>query len=480
MEHLTHHGAGAHPVLHHIAAVDLQHPHCIAAMDRQIAHPLLEGLYLPPAGQHRPVLGVGVQIGVFQPAQPPQKGGAVLSQRPQGGRVPLRQRGVVDGHQAGRPLYQCVGRPEPAQDIPGQPGAPLVVAVKVHRPIGRHGAAEGLGQIVEKGRPAQHLGPPFFQPLQIQRPHRHRGVLPDIIAVPPPRLVAADAGQDLRDHPGQHLAVLGKHLPCVGAGQQLVQLGEAALGRNAVQRPAQLAGRPGGGFLQGKAQLGRKPHRPQNPQGILTEPRSGVSHTADQTGSQVCPAAVQVHQPRCGGIGHGVDGKIPPGQVLPQLGHKEDPIGVAAIGIARLHPVGGDLVDRSLQHQGHGAVLFPGQDLAAVRENRLGLVGGGIGADVPVAGPAAQQAVPDTAPHHIGRMSRPVQGVQQHRHRGGKRNGDRSPLPCRPCHCICHSWLRSTVQVTQSPSWRSAAILSAAAWASGIQVTRKKFSAGTP
>ena len=65
------------------------------------------------------------------------------------------------------------------------------------------------------------------------------------------------------------------------------------------------------------AKLGREPDGPQDTQGILTEPLPRISHTADPASLDICQAPKAVHQALMSVVGHGVDGQVPPLQVLP-------------------------------------------------------------------------------------------------------------------------------------------------------------------
>ena len=86
---------------------------------------------------------------------------------------------------------------------------------------------------------------------------------------------------------------------------------------------------------------------------------------------------------------------------------------MAAIGISPLGAEGGDLVQPTALLYSHGAVLQAGGDAFFCAEQLHSLLRQGAGAKIPVMGGKTQQAVPHAAAHHVGRIARPVQGVQQ-------------------------------------------------------------------
>ena len=229
----------------------------------------------------------------------------------------------------------------------------------MRRAVRADGAAFRLGQIMQKNTPPQNAGIFIVHTRHIQQFHRHGGVLPHIIAVPAPRLGAADAWLNLRHRPGKNPAIAAQHFARSGGGQQLIQLGINALGGNILDALPHVQRGALGGFLQSKIQLGGQPHRAQDAQGVLGKTFFRVAHAAHQAGVQVTAAAVQVDQSLAGGISHGVDGKIPPGKIRLHLRHKLHGIRVAAVMVLAIHTVGGDFVGGAAHDDGNGAVLFP-------------------------------------------------------------------------------------------------------------------------
>ena len=112
-------------------------------------------------------------------------------------------------------------------------------------------------------------------------------------------------------------------------------------------------------------------------------------------------------------VGHGVDGKIPPGQVLPHIRHKMHLVRVAAICVGAFCTEGGDLVKGTALLHRYRAVLQAGGDAPLRAEQLHHLLRQSTGAQVPVVRCKAQQTVPHAAAHHVGCIARPVQGVQQ-------------------------------------------------------------------
>ena len=90
----------------------------------------------------------------------------------------------------------------------------------------------------------------------------------------------------------------------------------------------------GGGGVQRKAQLGGKPQRPQNAQRVLGKAVGRCADAPHDACRQIAAAAVQINDALAGGVGHGVDGEIPPRQILGQIVHKLHAVGVAVVAVA--------------------------------------------------------------------------------------------------------------------------------------------------
>ena len=167
------------------------------------------------------------------------------------------------------------------------------------------------------------------------------------------------------------------------------------------------------GRVDGKAKPRCEPVQPQDAQRVLGEPLAGHAHGPQDAALQIGLTAKGVNETLFFIVGHGVDGKIPPGQVLPHIRHKMHLIRVAAIGVGSLGAEGGDLVQPAALLYGHGAVLQAGGNAFFFAEQLHSLLRQGAGAKIPVMGGKTQQAVPHAAAHHVGCIARPVQGVQQ-------------------------------------------------------------------
>ena len=168
-------------------------------------------------------------------------------------------------------------------------------------------------------------------------------------------------------------------------------------------------------FLQGEVQLGGQPQPPQGAQGVLLEAPVRVAHAPHQLPLQVGPPSEPVHQPRRP-PGHGVDGEVPPGQVVLQPGGEGHPVGPAVVGVALLPAEGGHLHPQAVQLHRHRAEAAAGVVLGAAGEEGPDLLRPGGGGRVIVVGGKAQQAVPDAAPHQGGVEARPAQPL--HRRQG--------------------------------------------------------------
>ena len=130
-----------------------------AAFGSQRFQRLGKGGYFGPAGRHRLVLGVGIQVSQLQPAQTPKEDRPAPVQRLQGFSPAGRQRRIVHGHQRRHAVPKPARRAQTLQNQPGHLGAALVVAGKVRGAVRRFGAAERFGQIMQQRGPAKYLRP---------------------------------------------------------------------------------------------------------------------------------------------------------------------------------------------------------------------------------------------------------------------------------------------------------------------------------
>ena len=257
-----------------------------------------------------------------------------------------------------------------------------------------HPAGVGLAQSAQQRRPAHRQ---VFFPRRAGIHHRLCGG-------------QAFRGQ-LRQHHRQHGGFQIR--PRLRGSQQLCQFLLNALGRDAVQVRCQLPRRPGGGCVQCKAEPCGKAVQPQNAQRILGKPLLRLTHRPQQTVLQICLPAKGVYQPLGFIICHRVDGKIPPGKILPHIRYELHFVRVTSIGIAALGAEGGSFVQLPAVFDGDRAVLQTGGDALLCPEQLHYLLRQGAGAQVPVVGGASQKTVPHAAAYGIGCVARCVQGVQQ-------------------------------------------------------------------
>ena len=161
--------------------------------------------------------------------------------------------------------------------------------------------------------------------------------------------------EQLRQH---HRKNGGLH-PRSGLGrcQQAGQFLRDPLGGDAVQMGTELPRRLPGSRVDFKAKPRREPVESQDAEGILGKALVGHAHSPDKAPGQVFLPAKGVDKPLLGAVGHGVDGKIPPGQVFFHVRHKSHGIRVAAIRVAALGAESRRLVEFSTIFDRHGAVL---------------------------------------------------------------------------------------------------------------------------
>ena len=217
------------------------------------------------------------------------------------------------------------------------------------------------------------------------------------------------------------------------AHEDALQLGEDAFLGDVVQQMFAPVQRLGGLFLDGEPVPCPKAQRPQNAQTVLPEPLLGHAHAADEAALQILLPAEPVHHAGVRVVGHGVDGEIPPGQVLLDIAHKAHRIRVPVVAVAALRPEGGDLVPLSFPTQEHRAVLDAGLVHVVRREAGDDLLGQGGRADVPVVRLPPQQGVPDAAAYHVGFVAGSVQLSQNLRHRGRQTDGGQVSGHCHGC-----------------------------------------------
>ena len=111
------------------------------------------------------------------------------------------------------------------------------------------------------------------------------------------------------------------------------------------------------------------------------------------------------------GEGHGVDGKVPPGQVLRQGVREGDALRVAVVGVVPVPAEGGDLRAAARAPDGNRPVPQPRGQGVLPKEGQ-GLLRPGGGGDIPVPRFPAQEGIPHAAPHTVSLKPRLLQRPQ--------------------------------------------------------------------
>ena len=260
-------------------------------------------------------------------------------------------------------------------------------------------------------------------------------------------LVVPQHGQKLRPEDAENLRELPQH----GGGplrrQQLPDLGEDPLRRNGTEVLPRRGEGSSGLRLDGKAQHRRKAQPPEDAQGVLPEAPRRFPHAADAPRRQVLPAMEGVPQLPPEGEGHGIDGEVPPGQVLGQGIRESDALRVAVVGVVPVPAEGGDLRASVRPPDGDRPVPQPrGQGIRP--EEGQGLLRPGGGGDVPVPRRSAQEGIPYAAAHAVGLMPRALQRLQDVPREGGD-----APVLSFHCHSPpCRSSGLTARSSTASPS----------------------------
>ena len=300
---------------------------------------------------------------------------------------------VMVPHQCADAPGGSVVKPQAAADGLCHLRAGPVMAVKMAYAPFVQRKALGLAQIVQQHGPPQHR-------LRRRGVHRMGRVAPDVIAVVAVVLLKPHTGQDLRQHHTQHLGFLRQHPSGVFSAQQLCQFLPYPFRRHIPQIAALLPQGTVGVLLDGKAQRGGKPQRPQDPQRVLGKAALRLPHAPQHFRLNVLLPAEGIEERSPHIHGHGVDGQIPPGQILRQIPCEGDGGGMAVVGIVSVGAEGGDLTGQTAAADGHGAVPQAGGNGKMI-EQRHGLLRQGGGGHIPVVGRCAHQHVPHTAAHHV-------------------------------------------------------------------------------
>lgn len=147
-----------------------------------------------------------------------------------------------------------------------------------------------------------------------------------------------------------------KRGPEAGGGKELPDEGEAGAGEDAAHFVVDAFGgdaadavgvsRKGGegGGLDGEAEAGGETDGAEEAEVIFGEAGGGVADGADEAGFEVGLAAVEIESVAGEGIEvEGVDGEVAAGGIVGGVGMEDDAGGAAAVLIAEIGAIGGDL-----------------------------------------------------------------------------------------------------------------------------------------
>ena len=163
-------------------------------------------------------------------------------------------------------------------------------------------------------------------------------------------------------------------------------------------------------FVQGKVELRGKANPPHHSKRIFPKAVFGSSHCPNNFLFQILLSGKRINNPSFHMIGHGIDGKIPSCQILPERACKRNLIRMAVVRIFPVNPVSRDfkapnpslhLIGRN-QH-GYRPVLNPG--IHCDRKDGLYFHRLRIGGNIPVFRLSSENPVSNTAPHNIGLKS---------------------------------------------------------------------------
>ena len=287
-----------------------------------------------------------------------------------------------------------------------------LVAVKVAAACAVHGKAGGLPHVVKQRRQPQHrVRPGIFQGVE--------DVLPHVEAVVGAFLIQPGHGGQLRQKFLRNRPVFPQHLRGVFSAEKPQKFFPHPLCGKRPQKPFFLQHGLRRALLQAEPQHGGEAQPPQDAQAVLLQTLLRVAHTANQPGGQVGPAAEGVCQAAV--PGHGVYGKVPAGQILPQAAGKGHALGPAVVLVLAVQPEGGNFHRQAGEADRHRAMLFPRPAQRQAGKDGGRLPRQGRGGNVPVMGLRAEQAVTHAAAHQVRLKPGAVQGVQRLPRLGGNR-----------------------------------------------------------
>jgi len=296
--------------------------------------------------------------------------------------------------------HHVVREAQRGQPALGHRGADDLVQVERDPAAGQPRPGLGLADVVQqRGQPDPQVALQPVTRLQLDRLPEHRqAVLVDILM--PVVLVrlhpeAGHLGQHLLGDVGLHQDVDAQRR--VVREHQLLELAGDPLGGDDLQ-PGRLLGH-GRPYVRGdrEPELGREPGRAQDPERIVAErvlrPSRGPQHPL----AERVQAAERIDELVVGQPGrHRVDREIAPAQVL----HEGPPVphvGLARGGLVLLAAVGSDLEGDAALAQADGAEGDPdGPHVIGPPADQIhDLLRRGVGGQVEIGGPLAEEHVPD-------------------------------------------------------------------------------------
>ncbi len=148
---------------------------------------------------------------------------------------------------------------------------------------------------------------------------------------------------------------------------------------------------------------GSEPQSPHDAQRIFPKSVSRVADTRNHLVLQGFLTAERVNQSGNFSICHCIYGEITPGQILLETRRETHAVRAAAIGVRPINAKCRDLILPSPQANGDCAVLNSGFDSldVAFGKDLQNFLWRCVGADVPVVGLQAKQAVSDATANHI-------------------------------------------------------------------------------
>ena len=261
---------------------------------------------------------------------------------------------VVPADQVDNLFPRVIVKFQTPENVVGHHRAGLRMSLKMIHPVNIRLPAFRFCDIVQKHREPQHrVGRDFTQGTD--------RMLADRVHVMFRILCGLHAPVKFRHYDGGNSQFV--EIPDffrMGRGKQLHQLDPDALGAYFFK----LRRMPAHSFpcsrFYGKPKLGRKADRPHDAQGIFFKAFIGIAHAADHFPLEIPHAPVQVHQPGIRIVGHRIDRKIPPHEVVGQIRRKRDFVGMSPVRIFPVQPVCRHLKSVLFEHDRHRPVLDPG------------------------------------------------------------------------------------------------------------------------